>query len=307
MRWVVVGALLSSLLTGCGALRACTAVGCVSAVTVAATPVATVYEGATATLCVQSRCTSQTLAPDSPFVTVQLGPDNAGPDEEFPVDQALAVHLTVTRAGATLLDVTEQATLVEDQPNGERCDPTCWVAAFDLAAQLQSHGLLAVADPEQRQTSLEHLVRRAGAALLRGRGRPAGEDHALRPHGREGFGGLVEGMDLAIDAGFAQSPRDQLRHLRPKIDDQDGVVMGRVMMRRLRARGSRPGHLRLAVSPKRPDTGGGGKIQPCASAHPRCRVPRALSSRTPERSTQSPRILRPDATLPPSLSRIQTW
>ena len=132
MRWVVVGALLSSLLTGCGALRACTAVGCVSAVTVAATPVATVYEGATATLCVQSRCTSQTLAPDSPFVTVQLGPDNAGPDEEFPVDQPLDVHLTVTRSGTTLADLTAQATLVDQHPNGDQCEPTCWEATFTL-------------------------------------------------------------------------------------------------------------------------------------------------------------------------------
>ncbi|MFN8156528.1 MAG: hypothetical protein U0R68_03865 [Candidatus Nanopelagicales bacterium] len=135
VRWFAVALLLSGSLAGCGAVqRACSAVGCTSTVWVDATSALATYSGATATLCVHDRCSTQVLSADLPQVGVHLGPDNAGPDEEFPVDQALAVHLTVTRAGATLLDVTEQATLVEDQPNGERCDPTCWVAAFDLAA-----------------------------------------------------------------------------------------------------------------------------------------------------------------------------
>ncbi len=131
----MVGLLLSSALTGCGALQhGCSAVGCASTVWVDATSALATYSGATATLCVHDRCSTQVLSAERPQVGVRLGPDNSGPDDEFPLDQPLAVHLTVTRSGTTLLDVTEQATLVEDQPNGDRCDPTCWVAAFDLAA-----------------------------------------------------------------------------------------------------------------------------------------------------------------------------
>ncbi len=35
---------------------------------------------------------------------------------------------------------------------------------------------------------------------------------------------VLERRDLAIDAGLAHPPRDELRHLRAKIDDQDFVV-----------------------------------------------------------------------------------
>ena len=38
--------------------------------------------------------------------------------------------------------------------------------------------------------------------------------------------GLVEGMDLAIDAALAQAPGDELGHLTAEIDDQDGGVAG---------------------------------------------------------------------------------
>jgi hypothetical protein len=38
--------------------------------------------------------------------------------------------------------------------------------------------------------------------------------------------GLVERMDLAIDAGLAHPARDQLGHLAAEIDDQNALVMG---------------------------------------------------------------------------------
>ena len=99
------------------------------------------------------------------------------------------------------------------------------VAALDLAAELLGHGHLAVADAEHGQAALEHCLRRAGRADVGDRGRAAGEDHAFRAEGRESFFGEVERRDLAIDAGFAHAARDQLRHLRPEVDDEDAVVV----------------------------------------------------------------------------------
>ena len=43
-------------------------------------------------------------------------------------------------------------------------------------------------------------------------------------HSRERRFGLLERHDLAIDALLAHAPRDQLRHLRAEIDDQNFVV-----------------------------------------------------------------------------------
>ena len=63
-----------------------------------------------------------------------------------------------------------------------------------------------------------------GEPVLVHRFRPAGEDHAARLHGVEGFGGLLERHDLAIDPLLAHAPRDQLGHLRAEIDDENLVV-----------------------------------------------------------------------------------
>ena len=65
-------------------------------------------------------------------------------------------------------------------------------------------------------------LRRARAVLLDHRGRPAGEDDALGLEPLEGLLGGVERRDLAIDAGLAHAPRDQLRHLAAEVDDEDG-------------------------------------------------------------------------------------
>lgn len=130
----VLVAVAALALCGCGLVgpRGCTSAGCGSSVSVDATPVAATYSGATATLCVRDRCTTQEISVERPFVSVLLGPDNAGPDAEFSVDEPLPVHLTLVRPGAAPLDVTAQATLEKLQPNGERCEPTCWGAAYQL-------------------------------------------------------------------------------------------------------------------------------------------------------------------------------
>ncbi len=52
----------------------------------------------------------------------------------------------------------------------------------------------------------------------------AGKDHALRPEAAHKVVADVVRMDLAIDLGLAHPPRDQLRVLRPEIQDEDALV-----------------------------------------------------------------------------------
>ena len=100
------------------------------------------------------------------------------------------------------------------------------VAAFDAAAHLRHHGLLAVADAEHGQAGLEHPVGRARRAELGDAGRAAGQDDGFRLEALEGLLGLVEGHDLGVDALLAHAARDQLRDLAAEIDDEDGVGHG---------------------------------------------------------------------------------
>ena len=67
-------------------------------------------------------------------------------------------------------------------------------------------------------------LRRAGRAGLRDRAGAAGEDHRLGADLGEGLFRALERRDLAIDAGLAYAPRDELRHLRAEIDDERLVV-----------------------------------------------------------------------------------
>gem|GEM_PF-3412553 len=97
------------------------------------------------------------------------------------------------------------------------------MAALDDAAELGAERLLAIADAEDRDSGVEDRLWRPRAAFRRHRGRTAGEDHALRLHLLEGRSGVLERVDLAIDPGFADAARNQLRHLAAEIDDQDGV------------------------------------------------------------------------------------
>ena len=73
----------------------------------------------------------------------------------------------------------------------------------------------------------EDGVGRARALVLGDGRRSAGQDDGFRLELGEGLGGVLEGMDLAIDAGFAHAARDELRHLAAEIDDENGVGQSR--------------------------------------------------------------------------------
>ena len=98
-------------------------------------------------------------------------------------------------------------------------------AAFDPAAQLVHHDLLAVADAKHRNAGRKD--RRIGhrGTLPVHAGRPAREDDRLRSVSLQESGiDLVERVNFAIDAAFAQAPGDELRHLAAEVDDQGALV-----------------------------------------------------------------------------------
>lgn len=100
------------------------------------------------------------------------------------------------------------------------------VAALDLAAQHVAQQLLAVADAQHGHAQVEQLRPDAGAVGLQHAGRTARQDDGAGGVGVDDLLGLVERMDLAIDAGLAHPARDQLGHLAAEIDDQNALVMG---------------------------------------------------------------------------------
>lgn len=90
------------------------------------------------------------------------------------------------------------------------------MTAFDLAAELHAHRLLAVADAEDRQAAVEDDLGRSRRPLVHRGSRAAGQDHGLRLQAFESLFGRLEGNDLAIDAGLAHAPCDELGHPLPK-------------------------------------------------------------------------------------------
>ena len=96
---------------------------------------------------------------------------------------------------------------------------------LDLAAQLHGHDLLAIADAQHGDARVEDGLGSPWGALVCHRAGPAREDHRLGGQLRKGALGGLEGGDLAIDAGLAHAPRDELGHLRAEIDDQHLVMV----------------------------------------------------------------------------------
>ena len=95
------------------------------------------------------------------------------------------------------------------------------IRRFDRAAQLVAQQLLAVADSQDRDAKVEDRGGRQGRDGFVHRGRAAGEEDAARVPCTETAGIGVERPDFAIDAGFTQTPGDELGHLAAEIEDQD--------------------------------------------------------------------------------------
>ena len=91
----------------------------------------------------------------------------------------------------------------------------------DLCAEFLTHQLHAVADAEHRHAEMEQLIRAGAGAGKIAAVRSAGEDDAGEPVALHAFNGCVRREQLAVYAGFADAPRDELVILRSKIDDYD--------------------------------------------------------------------------------------
>src|SRR5207302_9838406 len=95
---------------------------------------------------------------------------------------------------------------------------------LDPPAGLLRHGLHAVADAQNRNALLEHRLRRLAGLFLIGRQVAARKDDALGAEiTDEGVADVVR-VNLAVDLGFPDPPRDQLRVLRTEVEDQDFLV-----------------------------------------------------------------------------------
>ncbi len=95
------------------------------------------------------------------------------------------------------------------------------VGLGDLPAEVQRHLLDAVAEAQDRDAELEHgrvHVRRALGVHARG---TSGEDERRGCTARDLLGGDVERHDLRVDPRLADAARDELRVLRPEVEDED--------------------------------------------------------------------------------------
>ena len=93
----------------------------------------------------------------------------------------------------------------------------------DFAAQVAGHELRAVTDAEQRNARVVDRRIDLGRAVDVHRRRAARQDDRGRLLGEHLRDGHRAGDDLAVHVGFTNPARDQLRVLRPEVDDEDDV------------------------------------------------------------------------------------
>ncbi len=93
----------------------------------------------------------------------------------------------------------------------------------DLPAEITGDELGAVTDAEQRHPGVVHGGVDIGGAGHVHRRRPAGEDDRLGVAGEHLRDRHRTRDDLAVDVQLADPARDQLRVLRPEVDDEDEV------------------------------------------------------------------------------------
>ena len=162
----------------------------------------------------------------------------------------------------------------------------------DLAAEITRDELRAVTDAEQRNAGVvDRGIDRRRAVDVHRR-RTAREDDRLRL-AREHLGDRHRARDdLAVDVRLADPARDQLRVLRPEVDDENEVVLIRSCGYDLRPSspvrlGDRASDLRMLTGPcRRPATAGATCPRSAARARPSLR-PSGIPSPSRSRSWPS--------------------
>jgi hypothetical protein len=101
------------------------------------------------------------------------------------------------------------------------------VPAFNLAAELVHHHLLAIANAEDRKAEVIDIHRRMRRVRRVNAARAAGENDAFGIESANlSLFGLIEGPYFAINATLAQTSCDQLGNLRAEIEDENTVMLG---------------------------------------------------------------------------------
>ena len=97
------------------------------------------------------------------------------------------------------------------------------VAGLNFAAQVVRHKLHSVADTQNRNTQIEDAGIGLIVGFVNGIG-AAGEDDAFRIEGFDFVQRHVEGMQLAVNMGFAHAAGDKLGNLRTEVEDEDFIL-----------------------------------------------------------------------------------
>src|SRR5690606_30071316 len=116
-------------------------------------------------------------------------------------------------------DALEQRAVIDHLDFGAAKLPTR--TRFHLAPKLGNDGVLAIADAEHRQTCAEDDIRRGGRIPLVHACRAAGENDRFRLKPLKPLLGFIERKDLAVHAGLAHAPRNELRKLGAEIENED--------------------------------------------------------------------------------------
>ena len=124
---------------------------------------------------------------------------------------AIAVTHPYRIFGALLPHARKERALLRDLDF--RASEFAVMTAFDPAAQLFREKLFAITNGKNGDFRVEDRLGSARRSLLRYGARTAGENDRLRSNFRKGFLGALKRRNFAIDAGFANAPRNQLRHL----------------------------------------------------------------------------------------------
>ena len=96
---------------------------------------------------------------------------------------------------------------------------------LDAAAQRVSHQLHPVADSEYRDAGIEERDVAPRRALVRDAPGPTGEDHADRPPLANLLDRRGRRPDFRVDRQLAQAARDELRVLRPEVENDDRLMI----------------------------------------------------------------------------------
>ena len=129
-------------------------------------------------------------------------------------------HPYVERVGRVVLNAACQLTV---DGFDLRVTEFALVAGLHFAAQVVRHKLHSVADAQNRNAQIKNAGIGLVVGFVNGIG-AAGKDDAFGVEGFDFVQRHIEGMQLAVNVGFAHAAGDELGHLRTEVEDEDFVL-----------------------------------------------------------------------------------